>query len=300
MANFYLLAICFCLGVLFKKYRLLPESTPKVLSGFIMYISLPSLVLYHVHEIKISNEIFFPAIMPWLVFGLGFILFLTLYKIKFISFKVSICLMLTAGLGNTSFVGFPLLESYLGKEALGFGIISDQFGTFLALSFPGIILASVAEKGDWDFNFLIQRIIRFAPMYALVFAFLLRPIEYPDDLKILLIRLGDTLSPLALVSVGYLLDIKHFKGYEKVICIGLIFKLVFSPLLIYVLFKPFDLNTLMFQTTVLEAGMAPMVTSSIVAIEKEIEPQLAAIMLGFGIPLSFLTTGIIYFFITGT
>jgi predicted permease len=208
--------------------------------------------------------------------------------------------MLTAGLGNTSFVGFPLLESYLGKEALGFGIISDQFGTFLALSIPGIILASVAEKGDWDFKFLIQRMIRFAPMYALVFAFLLRPIEYSDDLKILFIRLGDTLSPLALVSVGYLLDIKHFKGYEKVICIGMIFKLVFSPLLIYVLFKPFDLNTLMFQTTVLEAGMAPMVTSSIVAIEKEIEPQLAAIMLGFGIPLSFFTTGIIYFFMIGT
>ncbi len=49
----------------------------------------------------------------------------------------------------------------------------------------------------------------------------------------------------------------------------------------------------MFKTLILEAGMAPMVTSSIVAIEKDIEPELAALMLGIGIPLSFISTAVL-------
>jgi predicted permease len=40
---------------------------------------------------------------------------------------------------------------------------------------------------------------------------------------------------------------------------------------------------------VLQNAMAPMVSGAILASEHELDPELAALMVGFGIPLSFLT-----------
>ncbi|ABZ92764.1 Permease [Leptospira biflexa serovar Patoc strain 'Patoc 1 (Ames)'] len=290
MENFLLLGICFGLGLLFRRFPQFPETTPKVLNGFILYVSLPSLVLYHVHELTVGVSAILPTSMPWLVFGFALLFFLGLYKLKVMSFQTTVCLVLTAGLGNTSFVGFPLLEAYLGKESLGYGILADQLGTFMVLSFPGIILASIAMDGKWHFYTLVKRVLGFAPIYALVFAILTRQWEYPSALKIVLLRLGDTLTPLALVSVGYMLDLRTIAGHGKYLLLGLGFKLVLAPILVYFVYAEVREDQLLFQTILLESAMAPMVTSTVITIEKNISPHLASLMLGIGIPVSFLTT----------
>lgn len=290
MENFLLLGICFGLGLLFRRLPQFPESTPKVLNGFILFVSLPSLVLFHVHELKIGVSSVLPTSMPWLVFGFALLFFLGLYKLKVMSFPTTVCLVLTAGLGNTSFVGFPLLETYLGKESLGYGILSDQLGTFMVLSFPGIILASIAMDGKWDFLTLVKRVLGFAPIYALLFAILTRQWEYPNSFKIVLLRLGDTLTPLALVSVGFMLDLRTIAGHGKYLLLGLGFKLVLAPILVYFVYAPIKEDQLLFQTILFESAMAPMVTSTVITIEKNISPHLASLMLGIGIPVSFVTT----------
>jgi predicted permease len=43
--------------------------------------------------------------------------------------------------------------------------------------------------------------------------------------------------------------------------------------------------------------MAPMITGSIIAITHDLEPKLASLLVGVGIPLSFVTLGIWYFLI---
>jgi predicted permease len=44
------------------------------------------------------------------------------------------CLILTAGLGNTSFLGFPIIEALYGQEGMKTAILVDQPGTFVVLS----------------------------------------------------------------------------------------------------------------------------------------------------------------------
>lgn len=299
MENFLLLGICFGLGLFFRRLPQFPESTPKVLNGFILFISLPSLVLYHVHELKVDVTSLLPSSMPWLVFGIALVFFLSLYKLKVLTFHTAVCLVLTAGLGNTSFVGFPLLETYLGKESLGYGILADQLGTFMVLSFPGIILASLAIDGRWDFSTLLSRVLGFAPIYALFVAIITRQFPYPEALKLVLLRLGDTLTPLALVSVGFMLDMRTIAGHGRVLALGLGFKLVLAPLIVYWIYSPLKEDTLLFQTIVLESAMAPMVTSTVITIEKNISPHLASLMLGIGIPISFGTTYVLHFLLKG-
>jgi hypothetical protein len=41
--------------------------------------------------------------------------------------------------------------------------------------------------------------------------------------------------------------------------------------------------------TIFEAVMPPMITAGIIAVKHDLEPELVALMVGIGIPLSFLT-----------
>jgi predicted permease len=57
----------------------------------------------------------------------------------------------------------------------------------------------------------------------------------------------------------------------------------------------FQLEGLILDVSVMEAAMAPMITGSIIAITHDLEPKLASLLVGIGIPLSFFTLGIWYF-----
>ena len=106
----------------------------------------------------------------------------------------------------------------------------------------------------------------------------------------LLARLGGTLAPLALVSVGYQLRLNDLQGRLAPLSLGLTFKLLLGPLLITaVLVKGFGLVGPITQVSIFEAAMAPQIGGAIVAMEHKLDPPLVTLMVGIGIPLSFVT-----------
>jgi predicted permease len=137
---------------------------------------------------------------------------------------------------------------------------------------------------------VIRKIVLFVPFQAFILAFLLMPFEYPVWLDELLKRLGATLVPLALVSVGYQLQLSHVRGKMQPMVVGLVFKLVVGPAMILLLFAGMlRTQEQMLSVTVFEAAMGPMIGASIVAMDYELDPPLITLMVGIGIPLSFLT-----------
>jgi malate permease and related proteins len=123
-----------------------------------------------------------------------------------------------------------------------------------------------------------------------VLAVLLMPFEYPMWLGELLKRLGTTLVPIALVSVGYQLQLSHVRGKAFALTVGLVFKLAVAPALILLLFAgALRAEWQVLSVTVFEAAMGPMIGASIVAMEHDLDPPLVTLMVGVGIPLSFLT-----------
>lgn len=291
MENLIFLVVCFLLGFFYQRFDRFPANTSQVLNQFILFVSLPSLVLFYIHQLEFSISQLSLVAMPWLLVALAFLFFGALFKLRFISKSTFVCLVLTAGFGNTSFVGFPLLETYIGVKALTPGILIDQGGTFLALSLVGLMLISLASGSSFQLSKSLQRLLTFPPFLALILACLLRPFPYPPLVSGLLLKLGATLPPLALFSVGFLLKLNTLSLYKKPLAIGLTFKLILAPIVIYWIYKSFlPLGEFYFQVIVLEASMAPMVTSSILAIEEDFSPGLAVAMLGLGIPISFLST----------
>jgi malate permease and related proteins len=290
MINLILLACCFLLGMVLRRTGRFSEATPSVLNGFVIYVSLPALTLLHIHKLQIDTRLLFTASMAWVLFGIGFVFFRFVGKWAGLSAGSIGALMLVGGLGNTSFVGLPMIEAFYGKEFLGIGIIADQIGSFLVLSTLGILVATIYSSGDVTPRQMARKVLFFPPFQALVLAFVLKPLPYPEWLTVILQKLGDTLTPLALSSVGFQLRLSHIKGEVKNLGIGLFYKLLLGPALVTLLFV-FVLggSGKVMQITLFEAAMAPMITAGIIAIDHELNPSLVTLMLGIGIPLSFLT-----------
>jgi predicted permease len=167
----------------------------------------------------------------------------------------------------------------------------DQLGSYFVLSTLGILVASIYSSGRTiSPKAIVIKIAKFRPFQAFVLAFILKPFDYPAWTIDLLKRLGATLVPLALVSVGYQLRMSQFQGRTQALAIGLGFKLLIAPALILALYSiTFGEVRSNLKVTVFESAMAPMIGASIVAIDHELDPPLLTLMVGVGIPLSFLT-----------
>jgi len=298
--NLILLFVCFLAGVLLRSLKRLPPETPAVLNGFIIHVSLPALALLYLHDLELSAGVFVLAAMPWIQFCLALLFFPLLGRLLKLPRMTVGALVLTGGLGNTSFVGLPMIEAYFGREALVHGIVVDQLGSFMVLSTLGIVTAGIYSNGKPPAGLILQKILTFPPFLSMVAAVLLIPFDYPQWLSLLLGRLGDTLAPLALLSVGYQLHPGHLSGNVRNLALGLSFKLLIAPSLLCLLYLGiFGLHGLPVRVTLFEAAMPPMITAGIIAAEQGINPSLASMMVALGIMVSFFTLAFWSFLLGG-
>ncbi len=290
MINFILIVICIGAGSLLRFANVLPQDAHKSIITWILYVALPAFALKFVPTIRWSTELLLPALMPVLVWS-GAWLIVRLVAAFFPMDKATrAALILTAGLGNTSFVGFPLTEAYFGKNGLQIAVICDQ-ASFVVLATVGVITAMKASVNTrFSLKMVLLRLLRFPPFLAFVAALLLpRWLDF-SMINPLLEPLADTVIPLALFSIGMQLRTTDFQSDLKLISIGLIYKLFVAPGIILLIAVSSGIKGIIAQTSVFEAAMAPMVTASIIAVEYNLNPKLANLMVGIGIPLSFVTT----------
>ncbi|MBK9497897.1 MAG: AEC family transporter [Leptospiraceae bacterium] len=290
MQNLWVLILCFTFGFLLKTTKRIPENAPKTLNAFILYISLPAQILLYTRNISFSAEFLLPAGMAWILFlSIVTILFI-LKKFSLIDSKTFGCLVLTAGLGNTSFLGLPMIEIFFGKEFNSIGIICDQLGTFLILSLVGIPIALHQSSTSTEIHTVLKRILTFPPFLAFSLAFGLSGITFSPIVMSGLSRLGDTLAPLALFSVGFQFSPKRIGNRKKDLLMGLVLKMVLAPLIVYLLYFILLKNTSMAsKISVFEAAMPPMITGGIVAADNDLAPELASMMIAMGVLVSVIT-----------
>jgi predicted permease len=299
MANIILLAICLLAGIGLRKTGRFPATTPAALNGFIIHISLPALTILHIHNLALDSSLLLTAGMAWLLFGCSWLIFGVAGKLCRLDRETTGALILVAGLGNTSFVGLPMIEAYFGKEFLGIGIIADQLGSFMVLSTLGILAATLYSSGDVTPRQMARKIVLFPPFQALILALLLQPVSFPEWSTQILQKLGSTLTPLALVSVGFQLQFGGIRQVLKPLAAGLAYKLLLGPALIFLLYSYIIGATgTVVQISIFEAAMAPMITAGIIAIDHSLRPQLVGMLVGIGIPLSFITLHAWHLFLT--
>jgi malate permease and related proteins len=290
--NFILIAFCLVAGLVLRSTGILGENSHRGINAWILYIAMPAVTLLYVPAIRWSSAMILPIAMPFLVWGGAWITLKLLAPRVSLDKETHAALLLTAGLGNTSFIGFPLTQAYFGEEGLRIAVIFDQI-TFIAFSTLGVMTALRAAHGpEYRWRAVIRSILRFPPFLVLVVALILPRLANLALLDPLLAKLSATVVPLALFSVGLQMRFPEWKRDLMPLSIGLAYKLLLSPPLVFGAALAFQVKGIIAQTSVFEAAMAPMVTSAILASEYRLNPRISNLMVSSGILLSFPTTAL--------
>lgn len=290
MSNFLLIFICLGAGMILQRRRDVPAGTAQALNLYVIYLALPALVLAQMPKLNFSSELWVPIVLPWVMLAVGAALVLAGQRLFAWSREVTGCLLLCVPLGNTSFLGIPMVTAFFGAEFVPYAVIYDQLGSFIALSTYGTLVLAAAQEGSRpQFGKIVVKIVTFPPFLALVLAFALRFYSYPPALAASLETIGASLVPVVMVAVGLQLKIRLPGPYVGPFYLGLVVKLIVAPLLALVLCKALGLSSDAARVAIFEAGMPPMVTAGALALAAGLAPELAAALVGWGIVVSFAT-----------
>ncbi len=298
MENFILIVVAIVIGYGLNRLRIFPEDAAAILNKFVIFISLPAMILLQIPKLTFSMDIMIPVIIAWVVMILTAILTWFISKLFYFSREVTGALMLVAVLTNSSFLGIPIINAYLGDEALPFILVYDQLGTFLALATYGIFVAAYySNTSEINVQIMTVKILTFPPFISLILALFFIGTPFPDVILKVLSTLANTIVPIALVAVGLQLQLKLPSHEIKPFGMALFIKLLVAPMIALTIVKISGWTSLAASVSVMEAGMAPMITAGAMASLSGLAPRLSSAIVGYGILISFFTTAVLVKFI---
>lgn len=295
MENFILIFLALGLGVLLKRTGAFPDNSAQVLNLFVIWVSLPALILVRIPTLEISTDLAALIVTPWVMLAISAAAVLGAGRLFDWPKPVVGGLLLAVPLGNTSFLGLPMIQAFYGDALVPLGLLYDQLGTFPALATFGAVVVAVYGGGDAPTaKSILTRIFTFPPFLALLFAFALRSWPLPIPLIAALEVLAATLVPVVMVAVGFQFRLRLPEGAWTPLTLALGFKLLLSPLIAWGVVNLAGWSGPPAEVAVFEAGMAPMITAGAVAIAAGLAPELIAAIVGLGILCSFPTLTLVH------
>ncbi|WP_431293247.1 AEC family transporter [Pedobacter sp. P26] len=97
---------------------------------------------------------------------------------------------------------------------------------------------------------------------------------------------------MALFSIGLQLKFGGWFRELKHISFTLLYKLILAPLVVLVMALVLDMNGMIAKITIFEMAMPTLVTAGVIADQYDLNPKLSNLVVGIGILLSFITTGL--------
>jgi len=296
MENFIIIVSFLLIGMILRRIKSFPSDTGNVLNAFAIYLAIPAVVLLKIPTLHFSTELWVPAIMPWLMIALTCALVLAFSRLFKWNRSITGALMMVLPLGNTSFLGLPMVKAFFGDQAVPYLLIYDQIGTFLGLAtFGTFILAYYGSHGGKPtVKSIGLKVVTFPPFIALLLALALRHITYPGAITRLLEMLAATIVPTVMVAVGFQLKLRLKRSLLSPLSLGLAIKMLLCPLAAILACQLLRLDGEIVKVSIFESAMPPMISAGALAIMAKLEPDLSAALVGFGLLLSFGTLPLLF------
>jgi predicted permease len=310
----------------FFKNGELSLAIPNYLGKFLFWFGVPLGVINFVHKANLSGGIWLSPIVAWCAVLLGIFLswlwVQTLVPKPSLPFQTSFTLVSTVG--NTSYIGFPiiLLLPQLGPDYFGWAILYDLFGTFLAAYGLGTILASrslltnrdkitsfsigspalsMNQKTVMDHtkSSLLQIIhwlknnlvilVKNPTLIAFIIGLSLRPVLFPPWLDISLGWFAWSVIMLSLILMGMRLQQLDSWGSIKIAFSAVSIKMLLVPLVIAMVLTTVGLSGPPRLVLVLQSSMPSAFASLILAEAYDLDRDLVVTCLGLSSLMLFFT-----------
>jgi len=272
----FVILIMIFLGYFLKRIDLLNTKDIDVLNKLVFNVAMPCLIFSSLYSANLSNTLDL-AIMPviCLIVGTvsGLIVFIIL-TFKNYSKKQKWSVVVPVVIGNTAFLGFPIVLGIFGQTALIRAIFYD-IGTPIFFLFLSIIL--MVNFGG-TFKEVIKRISCFPIIWAVIIgiAFNFLNISIGEIATDLIGYLAAMSVPLIMISLGLSLRFKGLFKNLKIASLVVVVKLLIAPIIALVLVNIFGLSGIESTVAIVEAAMPSGLISLVLAVTYKLDFNLTA------------------------
>jgi len=279
------------LGFLLSRLGWFTERHLGWLNKIIVTLFIPALTIHHLPKTVIEVETIWLSATPFIIFlsALVYVKLISSTLVNDMPRTTQGALVMTSGIGTVSFVGFPVIELLYGEVGLSYAIVASVSGTFLVLNTLGIFTALKFSSERVNASYFFVEAIKFPPFLAFVFSIIYFGLggTLPSVLNSGLAAISLAFPPIALITLGTQLRFNDENLDLGVLCLGVLFKLIFAPLLVYVLFfHILGITSLIAKVCVLLAGVGAMHASSVMAIDLGLDQKISRLMPSITVPLS--------------
>lgn len=266
------------LGFFMRRAGLVKEEWVHILNSFVYYVSLPAVVLISFWQIQWNGILRLLGVNLLGMVAFALLLALVLHLTR-ISGKIKAALFMVSMVGNTVYMGFPILNSALPRDLAGGAIGAATLQLVLGLVLSVIAVEFWVVKAK-DFRSYLTDFVKNPLIISLVGGILLSLI-WRDGSLVEMIRkpvnmLGSTASPLALFALGGFMHGKFIRSHLSFSLASSVVKLLFFPLfmmpLAWMLYQPVD----EVMVTLLVSSMPVAATAFVIAEKYKLDEKLVA------------------------
>lgn len=276
--------------------RILPPVIPNRLGKFLFWIGVPLSIIGFLRQADLSGPVWIAPIVAWagILLGLAGVWLWLQWQVKWrptathhsahplqhTSTRGS--LLLAGMVGNTGYLGFPIILSLVGVPYFGWAIFYDMGGTMFGAYGLGALLASRYGRGGGSVRALSSALLINPTLWSFPVGILLQPLALPTWLDRLLQGGAWTSLCLALLLIGMRLSQlstwKHFRW----VSISLAIKMLVVPLVLGILLTLFGLQGAPRLVMVLQMSMPPAFATLVLAEAFDLDREMTVTALAVG------------------
>lgn len=246
---------------------------PRSLGRVVFYVFSPVLIfeLLVENQLKLGEAATVIAFVFCLLTVIG-LLTLTLGFFLKLERPALVSVLITTMFANTGNYGLPLVSFAFGEQALSYAGIYFITTTLLFYTF-GVFLASL---GHMSLREAVLGLFRIPMIYAVLLAILINlwNIEIPVPLARTVELAANGTIPLMLILLGVQLTRVELAGNRRALQLSVLLRLVAAPLLALFFAALFGLQGFPRQASVTQASMPSIVSSTVLAMEYNLDFKL--------------------------
>jgi malate permease and related proteins len=267
----------------------LPRQAPEWLGLFLFWVGVPISVVGFLRGGHWSEAVWVAPAMAWAAIGLGVGLaqgvvagahLLGLAGLK--NDRTQGSFLLTAMVGNTGYIGFPVALALVGPQYFVWSLFYDMLGSLLGSYGLGVLLAArfgTVRSQRWQPS---QAILINPTLWSFGVGMLGREVPLPSGVDAGLKGLAWGMMALSLILVGMRLgQITSLKGV-KIAIAAVTIKMLIVPLILGALLWVSGLTGPAHRAILLQMSMPPAFATLVISEAYELDPQLAVTALVIG------------------
>src|SRR5574344_920395 len=264
------------LGYFLKRIDFLKSTDVGTLNKIVMNIALPCMIfkaLYAANMNLLPTLSILPIVGLLFSFIVGAVVYLIL-KIKKFEGKKLWSILLTVIIGNTGFMGYPIILGAFGNPGFVRAIFFD-INTTLTFLIMNIVLILVFGG---TFKQAAKKAIFLPPLWALILGILFNLMNIPiGEVATNIISSFSAITiPLIMLALGLSLKFEGIKTHKSIVTLTSIIKLIFYPFVTFIILTIFGLHGLEFNVSLIQAAMPSGMFALVLAISYGLDYKLTS------------------------